>query len=71
MGRPKTQIYLNGKLVKSKSDLPKKAVLKEQKRISKDYYETPDYTHQEDVKIRNSFEKSRELREQSELYHGG
>lgn len=70
MGRPKTQIYLNGKLV-SKSDLPKKAVLKKQERIAKDYYETPDYTNQQDIKIRNSFEKSRELREQSELYHGG
>ncbi len=42
MSKIKTQLYLDGKPIKSKKDLPKGAKLKRQERVHKDHYETSD-----------------------------
>lgn len=69
MGRPKTNIYLNGKLV-LKKNLPKGATLKRSERIANDYYETIEYTRQQAENASNYFNKLREDREELEARHG-
>jgi hypothetical protein len=70
MSKIKTQLYLDGKPIKSKKDLPKGAKLKRQERVHKDHYETSEYTQQQAINASNYFSKMRQDRDDLEQRHG-
>lgn len=64
----KKTIYLDGKRINSRREIPKNAKLT--RVVSEEFYETPEYKAQKLRDASEYFDKQRRIREDMDMYHG-